>query len=248
MIWALLFGLLFSIFGGGVPSIIHGGDKLIKTHVVDLDRQEKLLFMIHESEKEQQRLNNDYKSFAKEINRLFQTKNIDKTHFSLEINKLKCSNEKLVWMNTKLAMESRVLIYPNEWDKISEGYKFSLKTMDKVWEKDKINTLKHFSKLKEAVKKQVGATEKTEVINGKIKEVEGAILSFLEFYQKEIENEESLFYQYQIELSEVEELQRDHAVKFENLVNIYIELYYSISQKTNEKEWNKIKRVIKLPF
>lgn len=248
MIWALLFGLLFSVFGGGAPSILHGSDKLIKKYVQDKARQDELLYLIHESEKEQKILLADYKSFSKDMNQLLQSRETKEDYFALTINKLKCQSEKSNWVNKNLAIQSRELITENEWIQISAEYKTGIQTMTDVWEKDKRIVKNHFNKLEQSILKNVPEESRSSLMITNLNQVESSILSFLKVYKKEIENDKSMLYQYQVNIKDIEFMQSQHAMQFESLVHDYVDMYYSIVKNTNKQEWSKINKRLRLPF
>ena len=59
MIWALIFSILISVMGGDSPLLLPNSNKLVKKHVVDREKQTKLLRLIKNVKKER-------KSFAKD--------------------------------------------------------------------------------------------------------------------------------------------------------------------------------------
>ena len=59
MNWALIFSILISVMGGDSPLLLPNSNKLVKKHVVDREKQTKLLRLIKNVKKER-------KSFAKD--------------------------------------------------------------------------------------------------------------------------------------------------------------------------------------
>ena len=131
---------------------------------------------------------------------------------------------------------------------MKSDFKQGLKKMKMACEKDKISVSKHFNKLEEAIIKHIQEKERADYLVRNFKQVELSFYSFLDFYILEIENDDSLIFQYSVNRKEVENMQTQYALRFENLLHDYINMYFIYAENTSGIEWKKIKNKLKLPI
>ena len=87
-----------------------------------------------------------------------------------------------------------------------------------------------------------------EVIIEQINDIRSMSISMLYEYRQEIQNENSILYQYQVDRNRIEELQSDHDNNIKKILYSYKDLYFIAVENTNEEEWGKISNKFKLPI
>ena len=228
--------------------MLPGSSKLIKKHVLETERKDQLLELVRISQKERKNLWKETRAFTKELHGLYSTRDSKKDDFNALFTDYALIRKNSQEANLKLALKSQELITEEEWQNMRIDFTQEMAKLDNNLRKDIKAVKKHFEKLEISVNKHVSEEKNAEAIIEQIQDIETTTINLLEAYKREIHNENSILYQYQVDQNKLEEWQSDHADNINKLLNDYRDLYFIAVENTNDKEWNKIRNKFKLPI
>ena len=236
---------LFTMFES--PFLLKNSDKLIKKHIVDQSRKEKLLIHINEAKDQRKLFVKNDKKLTKKINKLYKLRETTSQEFADLIDQSTSSRKQMQEANFKLTMESQDLITEFEWENIKPDFKKGMMKIAKKISKSKISTNKSFDKIEAKFKKTIKDEQKAKDATKALKDFKVSVNNMFEEYKNEILSESSILYELIVEEQMVIKLQKNHMQNIENVLNAYANLHAVLVASTTEKEWKKLYRSFKLP-
>ena len=247
MIWALIFTVLISTMGDS-PLLLPDSKKLVKKHVVDKDKQAKLLELIEDAKEERKSFAKADKKLSKDFNKLYQAKDAKRAEFDSLIVKFIISRKKMQAASLNLTYESQNLITLKEWGKMKPDYREGLKKLDERSKKEAKQLRKRFDKLENSIENFVDDNSKNMAILQALNDFETTLFDLFENYRKVMLDENSIVYQYRVEKQQLIDMQEEHSKNLENLLTAYTNLHFVAVENTNEQEWKKIRKNLTLPI
>lgn len=248
MIWALVITILISSMTGDSPLLLPESEKIVKKHVVDKEKQEKLLQLIDDAKLERKSFSKADEKRSKELNKLFQVREAKQADFDNLIAAFIASRKKMQAASLNLIFESQNLISETEWDNMKPDYHEGLNKLDKRSKKVANQVRKSFDTLEKSINTSIDDNSKKETVIKTLKDFETNLFDMVESYQKVIIDENSFVFQYQVEKQQLIDLQEEHSKNLENLLIAYTNLHFVAVENTNEDEWKKIRKKLTLPI
>lgn len=247
MIWALIFTVLFSVMGNS-PLLLPNSKKLVKKHVVDKEKQAKLLELIKDAKTERKSFAKVDKKLSKEFNKLYQARDTKRAELDDLLVRFITSRKEMQAASLSLIYESQNLISEKEWAKLKPDYREGLEKLDKKSKKEAKQVRKGFDKLENSIENFVDDNSKKELIILALNNFETTLFDLFATYRKVMLDENSIVYQYHIEKQQLIDMQKEHSKNLEDLLIAYTNLHFVAVENTNEQEWGKIKSKLKLPI
>ena len=247
MIWALIFAILINTMGDS-PLLLPESKKIVKKHVVDKEKQAKLLDLIEDTKEERKSFAKADKKLSKEFNKLDQARDAKRAEFDSLIVKFITSKKEMQAANLNLIYESENLITEKEWENMKPDYLVGLKKLEKRSKKEVDQMRKVFNTLEKSIKTSIDDKSNSDAILLTLNNFESSLFDLYEMYQKAMLDENSIVYQYHIEHQQLIDMQEKHSENLKKLLAAYTNLHFVAVENTNEEEWKKIKTKLKLPL
>jgi hypothetical protein len=254
MLIALAIGLIASLFGGGPEEIFQVPklEKQIKSHVENEDFQNQLLTLTKEAKKE-------LKSFNK--SRSKKMKAMKKANASRESSEemmvdlyMAYHNERLILYASLLAkrLEFQDLMTEDEWKNVIEKAVFpsdkATKSSNKADLKEVKEIDKIFTKIKEAIEKNIGESENREKVLTELDSFEKTIDEFVSMSQELNYQDSELVRKKTATAGELKNLyQQQNDLRVKGAMEFF-RFREAAIKNTTDKEWKDIVAELKVIF
>lgn len=248
MIWALLFTVLFALFGGSSPYLVPKMDKYIKKCVIDKDRKKEALILLKESKSGRKVNMKAEKKLAKELESLFKDRKTESSQFDILFQQVMDSRKEYQVINREVAAEVQTHINGEEWDHIKLLIQKDIVKTEKKLDKISLKTEKQFAKLKMDVEKIVEDQEQRDLVLGALEHFKASSQEIFQGMVTKMLDQDAIHYQYRASGDDLEELQEEINSGIRTLLEAQAKLHFELAEATTEQEWNQLHKKISLPY
>jgi len=240
MLIALGLFLIAMVFGGDSPFVIPKLDNYVKTHIVDDGRKEIVLEHLKDAQAKRKVSEKKNAKYVEEFQKLLKSRETTREELEVIIKNIGENQAVSDRANIESNAEVQKNINAEEWEAINADIANGLKKPNKKATKISEELGKAYDKWEEKIAKTIVDENKKEKAVASAEKLEALYLKNRELIQKEVTNENSILYQFEASIEELNMMQDKFMNLSEEVLQAAITTHFELIELTTEEEWKKI--------
>ncbi len=250
MFFFLIVSYFISMIAGGdsLPFLLVDNENVIREYIDDNGRKEKIYLVLDEAKEERRAIIKESEQINKELEKLLRHRDSKREQFIALANRSRVLRLKMQEVNLTAVIESQKHISEKEWALMKvDFYKKNTSVV-----KSSVRIENRFDKMVERTDKKINRvienkTQAAEITAG-LQNLQTNLSVAYHKYQNEMLNEESILYQYDLSIAQIEKIQEWHFETIQMVFRDIVDLHFLAVNNTNEREWRKLRGRLQIPI
>jgi len=232
----------------GLPYLFYDNEQLIRKHIEESERKEKLYLVLDEFKDDYKPQNEALKKQLKALQKMSAVRTAEPEALDLLLAEYVVLLQKVQENSFVACFESRSLVQKSEWQLIKDEFylknKQQIKATDKEWEKVE----RKLQSFRQKVERVVLNSEDAAQIIRSLNRISAALLADYEAYRELMLDPSSRVYQLDFTQEQMLSLQEAYVLSVTQFLQGIIDFHFVLKDCTNEKEWRKLNRSFNVYF